>query len=544
MTALVPTRGLANSLSELFEPVDADPIGQLLAEHAERWETIESVAAMFASESVAACLPYFLTGAEVSDTYHAQDMFSREKVARALKALDAQCWERALEATDVLSVMPAERREQWRKQIQSLEVPPFSESTIKATLGGHLAARPRYFAERVDGLFRALSPEHKTNLPTGFRSKLIINYVFDAFGFSSQRGLDTLTDLRIVVAKFMGRNDIGDGGQHVRKVTGDLVKHARHARRGEWVTVDGGAIEIKAHKCGTCHVRVHDEIAWRLNAVLAYQNPGAIPESACTRPKRGKGKKPSPTVELITRPLPFAVVKAIADLERKHHEPRVYSFSYWASTNTDKHVKTEVARVMESIGAAVDGETFRFDYEAREVIGDLVASGCIPDHKSHQFYPTPPSLAARVVELAEVGPEDTVLEPSAGQGAIAELLPKDRTVCIEASALHCSVLRAKGLNVVAGDFLRSMGPDIAAALGRPTVTRVVMNPPFDRGQWQAHVEHASTLLAPGGRLVAILPSSAPKRLELPGFALTWSDPIDGEFSGASISVVILVARRS
>jgi hypothetical protein len=113
----------------------------------------------------------------------------------------------------------------------------------------------------------------------------------------------------------------------------------------------------------------------------------------------------------------------------------------------------------------------------------------------------------------------------------------ERTTCVEVSALHCTVLRAKGFGTVHGDFLR------ADKLG--SYSRVVMNPPFDRGQWVAHVEHAAKLcVGAGARLVAVLPSGAPNKLrELPGFSLAWSEPIHGAFAGTNVSVVILTADR-
>lgn len=517
-------------MEELFEAVDVDPIAQLLRERDERRATLERIAATCQDDRVKACLPYFIEGAEITDSYNAGRMFSPEKVERAFRALDADYWQRAFDVTDVLSVMPAIRREEWHEQIKSLSVPPFTEEALQATLAGHLAARPKYFAERVDGLFRALSPSHKTNLPTGFRSKLILNNVFDTWGDSSQWGRSVITDLRIVVAKFMGRNDIGEGGSNVARLTGELIKHARQVRTGEWVSVDGGAIEIKAHKVGTCHVRVHDEIAWRLNAVLAYLHPSAIPESQRTRPKRGKKK--GPVVTLVERPLPFAVVRALANIVVKRDDPCSFVLDWHTANHLDKHVRAEVNRVMESIGAAMEGNTFRFDYDAREVLGDLVASGVVPDEKSFQFYPTPPALADRAVDLAEIEPDHRVLEPSAGQGGLADFLPPSQTTCVEISELFCKILRSKGFSTVCTNFLKLTFPT--------QFDRVVMNPPFDRGQWVAHVEHAASMVIPGGRLVAILPASAPTREDLlPGWSLTWSEPVD--FPGTSIRVVILVA---
>jgi hypothetical protein len=119
-------------------------------------------------------------------------------------------------------------------------------------------------------------------------------------------------------------------------------------------------------------------------------------------------------------------------------------------------------------------------------------------------------------------------------------------VCVEASALHCTVLRAKGFACMLGDFLAMGASDFVGdgALAGP-LTRVVMNPPFDRGQWRAHVERAAGLLGKAGaRLIAVLPAGAPSKLpELPGFTLAWSEPIHGAFVGTNVSVVILTAVR-
>lgn len=70
-----------------------------------------------------------------------------------------------------------------------------------------------------------------------------------------------------------------------------------------------------------------------------------------------------------------------------------------------------------------------------------------------------------------------------------------------------------------------------------------MNPPFDQGRWQAHLEHAAGLLRDGGRLVAILPESARRADPLPGWRCAWHGPFANAFPGASVSVVILVAER-
>lgn len=538
-TALARLPGLVDSISEIFEPVEGAGLEELLLEHARRKSTIEETVGFFRSPEVKECLRYFVRGSEVTDSYGVERMFTDDRMEHALRALDADFWGQALELTDVLSVMPACRRDEWREQIHNLKVPPFTEDALRATLAEHLKSRHLYFAERVDGLFRALSPNHKTNIAAGFRSKMILAGVTDGWWSSSSR-MDALVDLRVVVGKFMGRED-ARGDLHV--LTRKLVEKAQAYNRGEWVLVDGGAIEIRVYQNGNCHIRVHEEIAWRLNAVLASKNPGAIPESNRTRPAyTGKKTRKKVTRELFTRPLPFPVLRVLSEF-RQYGRESAWEYGYtWEQL--DRHVRAEVGLVLGGLGGVKDDERlasmngrWRFDYDVSDALREVLASGTVPDQRAHQYYPTPEALARRVVELADVSDGDRVLEPSAGQGAIADLLPGDRLKCVEASKLHCAVLRGKGHDVDEGDFLE-WKPEPGK-----NPTRVVMNPPFDRRQWVDHVEYAARVLSrePGSRIVAILPEGAPRRFELPGFTLSWSPPVAGAFAGTSVSVVVLVA---
>jgi hypothetical protein len=113
------------------------------------------------------------------------------------------------------------------------------------------------------------------------------------------------------------------------------------------------------------------------------------------------------------------------------------------------------------------------------------------------FFPTPPKLAEVLVDLANIQPGDEVLEPSAGIVSLAQAIrdnnPTADLVCVEQNVDLIEVLRLKGFETIAGDFLRVEGQ----------VNRIVMNPPYERRQDAEHVMHAYSLLAPGGRLVAL-----------------------------------------
>lgn len=202
--------------------------------------------------------------------------------------------------------------------------------------------------------------------------------------------------------------------------------------------------------------------------------------------------------------------------------------------------QAEAEKVLAMIGGVkrTDGghSWFEFDFNSRSALDEIISSGCIPDQKTHQFYPTPENVAAAAVEMAQIEPDHSCLEPSAGMGGLADLMPRTKTVCVEISDLHCEVLRAKGHYVECADFLKWQ---IAGKYDR-----IVMNPPYSEGRWQAHIEHAASMLKLGGRLIAVLPASAKGKDVLPGLNHEWSQVYSNEFAGTSVSVVILSASAA
>ena len=115
------------------------------------------------------------------------------------------------------------------------------------------------------------------------------------------------------------------------------------------------------------------------------------------------------------------------------------------------------------------------------------------------FFITPKSVAAQVVELADIREGMEVLEPSAGRGDIAELVNHgSKLTCIEYQQRLAKILELRGFNTICGDFLEHTG----------SYDRITMNPPFENFQDIRHVRHAFDCLKPGGRLVSIMGESA------------------------------------
>lgn len=516
---------------DFFAPASTGALDALIAQYRNTRQNIETVAQFMAGPDMLAAAGFFF---EASRERFGRTVLNVEKVFEveaATKALDAHYWNRALDLTDVRDYMPAARRKEWCEQIEAAATPAFEENTVKATITHLLAQRLHFLAERVEGIFRGLSGEHVTNRPEGFARRMIINNAFSPCFETIMLGgkADLIHDLRSVVARFMGRDQPG-----YRATNAALCSFRRHT--GVWFDMDGGALRVRVYKKGTAHLEVHPDIAWQLNKVLAYLHPTAIPPRHRRRPTKKSGAQK--TFHLIERPIPFAVLDPLYHARIDRDETGWYAqMGYGDWTWADKHANRELRRTMEAIGGVGDTRgKFRFDYDPTDVIGELGALGAIPDERSHQYFPTPEHLAAEVVSLAEIGPTDRCLEPSAGQGALAAFMPTERTTCIEVSHLHCGVLEARGFQVEAADFLQW-------GAGR-SFDVICMNPPFSEGRALAHLEHAAALLAPGGRLVAVLPASMAGKDLLEGLSLTWSETYDNQFTGASVSVVLLRAERT
>jgi protein-L-isoaspartate O-methyltransferase len=156
-----------------------------------------------------------------------------------------------------------------------------------------------------------------------------------------------------------------------------------------------------------------------------------------------------------------------------------------------------------------------------------------------QLFPTPPEIAAKMVEYTDIEPGHTVLEPSAGTGNLLKVLP-----CVRPSGSVTAVEKIYSLKpylepyadtVVIDDFLNCNGN-----LGK--FDRVIMNPPFENGADIKHIQHAMTFLKPGGRLVALCANGPRQRAAFMGIAEHWEDLPSKSFrnQGTDVNVAMFV----
>ncbi len=208
----------------------------------------------------------------------------------------------------------------------------------------------------------------------------------------------------------------------------------------------------------------------------------------------------------------------------------------------ERKLYEKVAKAIKLAGGVwkTNKKGFVFDSDPRVKLGLALTTGVVVDEKKlRQAFYTPSEVAAEVARIADVKGL-RVLEPSAGDGALVD-------ACIHAGAVWVDCIeleetcrpkldKDEDRSVVIGDFLE-MNPT-------GSYSRIVMNPPFTRGQGLRHVKHAVKNLAPGGKLFAILPDKECPKFEALGAVTVKRFPA-GAFkkSGTQIATRLIQITR-
>jgi len=216
----------------------------------------------------------------------------------------------------------------------------------------------------------------------------------------------------------------------------------------------------------------------------------------------------------------------------------------------DRKVYMDVAKSLELIGGKWKGgkiKGFIFNEDPSELLTQIANGEKRNLKKEFQFFATPDKIADRLVHIASITAHHSILEPSAGQGAIINAIkrkiPDLEVDCCELMPLNQVFLsKIDEANLIGEDFLTS---DIAS-----TYDRIIANPPFTKNQDIIHVKRMYDLLKTGGRLVSMMSkhwqlSSNKKETEFRNWIATLPYNIEevdaGEFkeSGTNISTIIL-----
>lgn len=152
---------------------------------------------------------------------------------------------------------------------------------------------------------------------------------------------------------------------------------------------------------------------------------------------------------------------------------------YLGDIQLERKLYVSVDKVLKALGGKWNrkARAHVFDSCPGEKIEQLLYTGEYTDEKKEfQFFETPELLAKELIEMACIQSEETVLEPSAGCGAIAKLIDCD---VIELNESNRTILLADGFFIVGSDFLQfNKQYDV-----------IIANPPFSKQQDIDHVNH-------------------------------------------------------
>lgn len=184
------------------------------------------------------------------------------------------------------------------------------------------------------------------------------------------------------------------------------------------------------------------------------------------------------------------------------------------SGQLDRKTYEAVNKVLDALGGKWDRKAkgHIFDYDPADALASVVSTGEVPDKNPLAYFPSTEAVTSRMVgDIMRFGADKirTVLEPSAGNGAIVDALrqhlPENvRIVAVELDDVRAKTLRDRNfpnVEVVEADFLQWQ-PDQPFDL-------IAMNPPFRTADhplaYLDHIEHALTMRATPGLLVSVTP---------------------------------------
>ncbi|MFD9422259.1 MULTISPECIES: methyltransferase [unclassified Streptomyces] len=177
------------------------------------------------------------------------------------------------------------------------------------------------------------------------------------------------------------------------------------------------------------------------------------------------------------------------------HTPFQFDLAVWRQMN----------EALKEMGGRWDSRTsvraHVFPHRIEEHMRQCIAAGEYPSRYETGWFPTPHPLVMQVCDLAGIYAGMTVLEPSAGAGALTQEIARRGGVidAVEVDERRADILREQGdcRRVVATNFL-AMDP-LGYEVG---FDRVVMNPPFNEGL--DHIKHAISHMTDDGILVAVM----------------------------------------
>lgn len=158
-----------------------------------------------------------------------------------------------------------------------------------------------------------------------------------------------------------------------------------------------------------------------------------------------------------------------------------------------------VKKALHNAGGTYKKNTFVFTSNAQPFMDKLIGGDSVNIKKEYQSFFTPKELAQEVVSYINFFRGMKILEPSAGQGGLVDLIKdhlfKPEIDCIELMPENADILFEKGYNVQCDDFLNCKKTNYYDV--------VVANPPFTKNQDIDHIMKMYDVCKEGGQIISL-----------------------------------------
>ncbi|EHI0062208.1 TPA: DUF4942 domain-containing protein [Citrobacter freundii] len=202
-----------------------------------------------------------------------------EKPETAMKAitrnLDRGIWRDLMKKSGMLSIMDAQARDQWYRNLEGDGIPAVSEANILSTFEQLHLNKGDVFERGVINVFKGLSWDYKSNSPCKFGKKIIVTGLvkYDRWGFGLNWGWrrDRLSDLERMLMLLDGK-PVPDNRADITRRLADHIHANRHSNRYE-----DEMFSIKYFQKGTAHITFkRPELVDKLNDIIARHYPGML----------------------------------------------------------------------------------------------------------------------------------------------------------------------------------------------------------------------------------------------------------------------------
>lgn len=181
---------------------------------------------------------------------------------------------------------------------------------------------------------------------------------------------------------------------------------------------------------------------------------------------------------------------------------------YLPDIQLDRKQYLDIKKELTSLGGSWKGgkiNAFVFNFDPQLLLDKLLNSNKTNIKKTIQFFPTPSHIVDLMLEQIELADDFSILEPSAGQGAIiSEIIKQVPNAIIdycEIEPINVEILKNKfnNINMVGDDFLKLDNTKL--------YDRIIANPPFAKSQDIIHIRKMFDLLNKNGVLVSVCSTS-------------------------------------